>query len=154
MTTMPTRVGDALPVLTKAVTQDQVTAYADAARDWNPIHLDADFAKTTQFGTRIAHGMLGLGFISQMMSTAFPDTWAAGGSLKVRFEAPVFPGETVRTFGEITKIEEKDGGKVASCKIGCLKPDGAEAISGTALVPLQNPLLIVDSSSTAEQQGD
>ena len=92
----PKQAGDRLPEIEKAVTQEQVNAYADAAGDWNPIHLDEEFAATTQFGTRIAHGMLGLGFVSEMMSTAFPDGWAAGGSLKVRFKAPIFPGETVK----------------------------------------------------------
>jgi 3-hydroxybutyryl-CoA dehydratase len=153
MTPIPTRVGDALPALTKTVTQDQISAYADAARDWNPIHVDAAFATTTQFGTRIAHGMLGLGFISQMMSTAFPETWAPGGSLKVRFKAPVFPGETVNTYGEITKIEELGGRPVATCKIGCIKPDGTEAISGTALVPLEK-YAATGSSTTAGRRGD
>ncbi len=154
MTPTPAHVGDALPALTKTVTQGQVSAYADAARDWNPIHLDAAFAATTQFGTRIAHGMLGLGFISQMMSTAFPETWASGGSLKVRFKAPVFPGETVSTFGEITKIEKLDGRPVATCKIGCLKPDGTEAISGTATALLRNSPANDVSSTTAGRRGD
>ncbi len=132
----PKQEGDRLPEIEKSVTQEQISAYADAARDWNPIHLDEEFAATTQFGTRIAHGMLGLGFVSEMMSTAFPDDWAAGGALKVRFKAPIFPGETVKTFGEITKVTEVDGNRIATCSIACVKPDGTEAISGTATVPL------------------
>jgi hypothetical protein len=122
MTPTPAHVGDALPALTKTVTQGQVSAYADAARDWNPIHLDAAFAATTQFGTRIAHGMLGLGFMS--------------------------------TFGEITKIEKLDGRPVATCKIGCLKPDGTEAISGTATALLRNSPANDVSSTTAGRRGD
>ena len=125
-----------MPEIEKTVTQEQVNAYADAARDWNPIHLDEEFASETQFGQRIAHGMLGLGFISEMMNTAFPNRWAAGGTLKVRFKAPIFPGETVITKGEITKVTENAEGRFATCSIGCIKPDGSEAISGTATVPL------------------
>ena len=132
----PDKEGDRLPEIQKAVTQEQVHAYADAARDWNPIHLDERFAAGTQFGRRIAHGMLGLGFISEMMSTAFPDGWSAGGTLKVRFKSPIYPGETVRTAGEITRVTETDEGRFATCSIGCIKPDGTEAISGTAIVRL------------------
>lgn len=132
----PTKEGDKLPEIQKVVTQEQIHAYADAARDWNPIHLDEQFAAGTQFGKRIAHGMLGLGFISEMLSTAFPDGWAAGSTLKVRFKSPIFPGETVRTVGEITKVTESDEGRVATCSIACIRPDGSEAISGTATVPL------------------
>lgn len=132
----PDQEGDRLPEIEKIVTQEQVHAYADAARDWNPIHLDEEFAAGTQFGKRIAHGMLGLGFISEMMSTAFPGRWTAGGTLKVRFKSPIFPGETVRISGEITKVTETDKGRFAICSISCIKPDGTEAISGTATVPL------------------
>ena len=135
-TRKPSNEGDRLPEIQKIVTQEQIHAYADAARDWNPIHLDEQYAAGTQFGKRIAHGMLVLGFISEMMSTAFPDGWAAGGKLKVRFRSPILPGETVITVGEITKVTETDDGRVATCSIGCIRPDGSEAISGTATVPL------------------
>ena len=133
----PSETGDKLPEIQKTVTQEQIHAYADAARDWNPIHLDEEFAAGTQFGRRIAHGMLGLGFISEMMSTAFPEAWSAGGSLKVRFKSPIFPGETVRTSGEITKVTETETGMVATCSVNCIRPDGSEAIVGTATVPME-----------------
>lgn len=129
-------VGDDLPELSKTVTQEQVQAYAQASGDFNPIHLDAEFASGSQFGRRIAHGMLILAFVSEMMSTAFPDTWAAGGSLEVRFKAPVFPGETVTTFGEIVGVTESEEGPVAACRVGCRKADGAEVLSGQARVRL------------------
>lgn len=129
------QIGHTLPQITKHVTQEQVSAYAHASGDFNPIHLDAAFAKSTQFGSRIAHGMLILAFVSEMMSTEFPDSWPSSGTLKVRFRAPVYPGETVTTFGEIIGIEESSpSGRLISCRVGCRKPDGADAISGQATV--------------------
>ena len=129
---LPARTGDALPGFDRHVTQERVNDYARAAGDFNPIHLDAGFAATTQFGRRIAHGMLTLAFVAEMMARAFPDTWHAGGRLKVRFKAPVFPGETVTTFGEITNITESPEGPVAECRVGLRRPDGEEAVSGQA----------------------
>jgi 3-hydroxybutyryl-CoA dehydratase len=130
-------VGDLLKGFERHITQDRVDAYAAASGDHNPIHLDESYATSTQFGTRIAHGMLSLALVAEMLATEFPDTWHTGGKLKVRFTAPVFPGETVVTYGEITSIDESDGGLVVICSIGCKKPDGTDAVAGRATVPLE-----------------
>ncbi len=130
-------VGDALTGFERQITQDTVDAYAEASGDHNPIHLDESYASTTQFGTRIAHGMLSLALVTEMLATNFPNTWHNGGKLKVRFSAPVFPGETVVTYGEITAINETDAGLIATCTIGCKKPDGTDAVAGRATVPLE-----------------
>jgi len=130
-------VGDILVGFERQITQARVDAYAEASGDHNPIHLDESYAATTQFGTRIAHGMLSLALVTEMLATEFPETWHDGGKLKVRFSAPVFPGETVATYGEITSIDESDEGLLATCTIGCKKPDGTDAVAGRATVPLE-----------------
>jgi 3-hydroxybutyryl-CoA dehydratase len=130
-------VGDALTGFERQITQDRVDAYAEASGDHNPIHLDESYASSTQFGTRIAHGMLSLALVTEMLATNFPNTWHNGGKLKVRFSAPVFPGETVVTYGEITSIDESEAGLIATCTIGCKKPDGTDAVAGRATVPLE-----------------
>ena len=132
----PSKVGDALPVITRTVTQEQVNLYAEAAKDFNPIHLDEEFARTTQFGGRIAHGMLTLAFVSEMLETAFPGTYASGGELDVKFKAPVYPGETVETWGEVISVKSNGEVDLVRCKAGCSKQDGTEVVSGRATVPL------------------
>ena len=132
----PTNVGDRLPILSRMVTQAQVDLYANAAKDFNPVHLNEEFARTTQFGRRIAHGMLTLAFVSEMLETAFPSTFAAGGELDVRFKAPVYPGETVETWGEVISVTPAGQGNLARCKAGCKKQDGTEVVTGHATVPL------------------
>lgn len=130
--------GHRLPEIVKSVTQDQVGRYAEAAGDFNPIHLDESYAAGTQFGRRIAHGMLVLAFISEMMSAAFPREWPTTGRLKTRFKAPVFPGETVRTTGEAVSVTaSSESSRVIEYRIGVLKPDGTEAISGQAFVTIR-----------------
>ena len=130
-------VGDSLAGFERKVTQERVDAYAEASGDHNPIHLDESYAAATQFGTRIAHGMLSLALVTEMLASEFPDTWHMGGKLKVRFSAPVFPGETVVTYGEIISIDDTDDGTVATCSIGCKKPNGTDAVAGRATVPLE-----------------
>ena len=130
-------VGDSLTGFEREITQDRVDAYAEASGDHNPIHLDESYASTTQFGTRIAHGMLSLALVTEMLAIEFPSTWHSGGKLKVRFSAPVFPGETVVTYGEITAIDETEDGLSATYTIGCKKPDGTDAVAGRATVPFE-----------------
>lgn len=130
-------VGDSLQGFVREITQSRVDAYAEASGDHNPIHVDEAFAATTQFGTRIAHGMLTLAFVTEMLVNEFPNTWHSGGKLKVRFSAPVVPGETVTTYGEITSIDDTGKKPTAICKVGCKKLDGADAIFGRATVPLE-----------------
>jgi 3-hydroxybutyryl-CoA dehydratase len=68
-------VGDQLAGFERQISHDRVNAYAEASGDHNPIHLDESYAATTQFGTRIAHGMLSLALVTEMLATSFPNTW-------------------------------------------------------------------------------
>ena len=70
-----TQKGDSLPTIEKVVTQDQIEKYAHASGDFNPIHIDHEFAATTQFGGTIAHGMMVAATISEMMAAAFGRNW-------------------------------------------------------------------------------
>ncbi len=128
--------GDQLKGFTREVTEERIAAYAASSGDNNPLHLDPEYAKTTQFGGVIAHGMISMAFVCELLAANFPSTWHAGGKMKVRFKAPVFPGETVTVTGEIKSIRENDGKKLAQCSVSCLKPDGTEALSGTISVVL------------------
>ena len=81
--------------VTRTLTQDQLLAYADASGDHNPIHVDPAFARTMMFEGTIAHGMLVLALVGEMMFAAHDDEWASRGRLKVRFKLPARPGDMV-----------------------------------------------------------
>jgi len=102
---------EGLPILEKVITQEQLARYASVSGDHNPLHLDAEFASTTQFRGIIAHGMLTLAFISEMLTLAVGQGWLESGKLKVRFKAPAYLGDRVRTWGEVTRIESVRGGR-------------------------------------------
>ncbi len=71
-------VGDSLPELQKAVSQERIEQYASASGDFNPIHINEEFAATSQFEGRIAHGMLIAAFVSEMLTKAFELAVSAG----------------------------------------------------------------------------
>ena len=63
--------GSPLPKIIKNIVQENINLYAKASGDYNPIHIDADYARQTPLGGTVAHGMLILAYISQMLTNAF-----------------------------------------------------------------------------------
>ena len=131
---MSVKEGQALPELRKSVTQDQINGYARVSGDGNLIHLDPEFAARSSFGRIVAHGMLVLAFISEMLTQSFGRSWLQNGRLKVRFRAPVYPGEDVLVYGRVTGVAVEDGGRRVQCEVGCRKLDGQEVITGEASI--------------------
>ena len=129
--------GEVLPVVEKHITSEQLTRYADASGDNNPLHLDSEFASATQFGGIIAHGMLTLAFIAEMLTIAFGRSWLEAGRLKVRFKGAAYPGDAVSTWGEIVKEEPDGQRRTVECSIGLNNSRGEELISGSAYVTLR-----------------
>ena len=122
----------AVAPVTRLIDQDRVDRYAAAARDPNPIHTDAEFAAASDFGGRIAHGMLVLALVSEAMTGAFGRRWAESGALRVRWRAPAVQPVEVTAHAEPRGVA--DG--VASYDVRCEAADGSVLLSGTATVAL------------------
>jgi 3-hydroxybutyryl-CoA dehydratase len=122
----------AVAPVVKRLNQEQIRRYADAAGDHNPIHVDEAFARLTPFGGTIAHGMLVLASISEMMAAAFGVRWIAGGRLRVRFRAPARPGDTITA--RATQQAARDE-TVLVYAVECRNQEEEVLISGTAEVP-------------------
>ena len=131
---VPLNKGDALPTVEKTVDQARIEMYAQASGDFNPIHVDEDFAAQTQFGGTIAHGMMIAATISEMMSAAFGTDWARSGKMKIRFRAPVKPGQRVTARGSVRSVAESESGRRIVCSVSVDKDDGETAIAGTTEV--------------------
>ena len=69
--------------VSRQIDQARVDAYADAAHDRNPLHLESPEAAASQFGKPIAHGMLVLALVSEVMASGFGERWAARSVLRV-----------------------------------------------------------------------
>ena len=124
--------------VTRLIDQPRVDAYARAAHDPNPIHTDQAFAATTPFGRPIAHGMLVLALVSEVMADAFGERWAASGMLNVRWRAAAVPPVTVTARASLKS--DLDG--LATYSVVCEDEVGGVLLTGTASVRL--------ASSTAE----
>lgn len=95
--------------MSKTVTEYDVYTFAGVTGDFNPIHVDTEFAKTTMFKERIAHGMLSAGFISAVIGTTLPGANSIYMGQELTFKAPVKIGDTVTATVEvIEKIEAKN----------------------------------------------
>ncbi|MHC1762333.1 MAG: MaoC family dehydratase [Negativicutes bacterium] len=102
------KVGDKAS-MSKTVTEFDVYSFAGVTGDFNPVHIDAEFAKTTMFKERIAHGMLSAGFISAVLGTALPGKNTIYMGQELQFKAPVKIGDTVTATVEVLeKIEAKN----------------------------------------------
>lgn len=120
-----------LPEVSRTITQERLTAYAAASGDGNPLHLDGDFAAGTRFGGIIAHGMLTLAFISEMMTAHLGEPWLTSGSLRVRFKGAAYLGDTVQAWGRPGKSSDE----ALSFNVGAINPStGEDLITGTASV--------------------
>ena len=124
--------GDELSPVSKKITQEKVNQYAEASGDFNPLHIDPEFAKTTFYGGTIAHGLLSLAFISEMMTKAFAKGWLAGGKMTVSFLAPVRPGDSITARGIVKKKKEEDGQRIVVCEVFCENQKGEKVIAGEA----------------------
>ena len=132
------REGKALNPVVKTITQEKINLYAEASGDFNPIHIDESFAATTPLGGTIAHGMLNLAYVSEMMTRAFGRSWLSGGKLRARFKEPARPGDTLTISGKIDCIEQKDGVSYANCNFECRNQKGETLVTGEALVKVSS----------------
>ncbi len=127
----------ALPAIEKTVTLDQIRRYSQASGDFNPVHLDEEFAAQSSFGRIVAHGMMTLAFLSEMLTAHFGEYWLASGSLKVRFKRPAYPGNTLRTWGRVADHKEASDHTLVKCDVALRNASTNEdLITGSASLRL------------------
>ncbi|HEY3185522.1 MAG TPA: MaoC/PaaZ C-terminal domain-containing protein [Gaiellaceae bacterium] len=92
----------------RTVTEADVVAFAGLSGDYNPLHVDAEFARTTPFGERIAHGLLGLAIASGLVSRtgAIEGTTLAFLATEWRFTAPIKLGDTITVRSRVADKRE------------------------------------------------
>ena len=128
---MDLKIGDRFST-SRDVTDEVIRKFAEVSGDYNPIHLDEEFAKTTRFGRRIAHGMLSGAFISAVLGNEFKERKIVYLSQTMKFTAPVFIGDTVTATGTITNIREDKG--IITLETICTNQNGETLVKGEAAV--------------------
>ena len=138
MSQLDVRKGEVLRSVEKRITQSQIQKYAEASGDFNPVHVDPMFAASSRFGGTIAHGMMIAAAISEAMTAAFGAHWMETGKLKIRFRAPVSPGDTINTFGKINRVIVGESTTEVRCSVGVKRQTGESVIAGEAMVNLSH----------------
>lgn len=117
--------------IARTVTAADVEAFADVSGDTNPLHLDEAYAQTTQFGRRIAHGMLSGAYISAVLGTRLPGPGAVYVSQSLRFRRPVGIGDEVTAKVTVSALDPRRG--QATLATQCLV-SGKTVADGEAVV--------------------
>lgn len=88
----------------RTVSEADILMFAGVSGDTNPVHVDEEFAASTMFGGRIAHGMLSASYVSTVFGTKLPGPGCIYLSQSLRFKAPVKVGDTVEARVTVTEL--------------------------------------------------
>ena len=128
---MDLKVGDKFSTA-REVTDELIRKFAEVSGDFNPIHLDEEFAAETRFGRRIAHGMLSGAFISAVLGYEFKERKIVYLSQTLKFVAPVFIGDTVTATATVTHIREDK--PIVTLETVCTNQNAETLVKGEAAV--------------------
>lgn len=128
---MQISLGDQYSV-TRNISDELIRSFAEVSGDFNPIHLDEEFAATTRFGKRIAHGMLSGALISSVLGNEFAEEKIIYLSQTMRFVAPVFIGDTITVTATIASIREDK--PIVTVETICSNQNGETTMTGEAAV--------------------
>ena len=128
---MEYRIGQ-IATISKTVSENDVKQFAKLVGDKNPIHLDDEFAKKSQFGKRVVHGMFGASLISAVLGMKLPGPGAIYLSQFLQFTAPVFIGEKITAQVKVVKIREDK--PIITMETMCINQNDKIVIKGEAIL--------------------
>ena len=131
------KIGDTAE-FSKTVSESDIYQFAGITGDFNPAHMNEEYAKKTFFKSRIAHGMLSAGFISTAIGTKLPGIGSIYIKQTLSFLAPVRIGDTITARVEV--IEIIDGKNRVRLKTVCVNQEGTQVLDGEAVVSPPKPL--------------
>lgn len=117
---------------TMKITEEHIDLYAKMSGDYNPLHMNEQYAATTIFGRRIAHGPVGGALVARVIGMELPGLGTLAYNMKVNFKAPVYPGDEITAIVKATeKVPEKN---LLRMSYRVLNQDGLEVMDGYANV--------------------
>jgi len=116
----------------KQITDSVVRAFAELSGDFNPIHVDDEFAKTTRFGRRIAHGMISGALLSAVLGYEFRERRVVYLSQTMKFIAPVFIDDTITATAIVKNIRADK--PIVTLETVCTNQSGETTLTGEAVV--------------------
>lgn len=117
------------------VTDKMVSQFAELSGDYNPVHVDDEFAKKTRFGKRIAHGMI----TGALISSSLVETFGQGGiylGQHMKFVNPVFIDDEIHIELEVLSMRKEKG--IATIATNAKKANGDFVVKGEAIIMMGN----------------
>lgn len=114
------------------ITEEIVRDFARISGDYNPLHMDIEYANTTKFNNRIVHGMLLSSFFSRLIGMHLPGKKALYLLQNLRFKNPAYIGDTIKVIGKVTAVSEKL--KLISLETMILNQDNQTLVEGDAKI--------------------
>jgi acyl dehydratase len=124
------RVGDPLIGPRKTIHQDQMSIYSGAHLFWHSIHTDREVAVDSGMDDTVAQGLMEAVYLSEWATELFGASWFETGWMSLSFLAPIFPGDTVATFGVISEVREDAGHTVVEIECWVENSEGVKAAVG------------------------
>jgi 3-hydroxybutyryl-CoA dehydratase len=121
----------------KTISEFDIYMFAGITGDFNPVHVNEDFARQTFFKTRISHGILTAGLISTVIGTKLPGTGCIYIKQDLNFLAPVRIGDTITARVEVVEILAKKNR--IRLKTTCFNQDDTRVLDGEAIVSPPKP---------------
>ncbi len=121
----------------KTVTEADVTTFAGLIGDFNPIHVDAEYARKSRFGRRVAHGMFTGGLISSVLGNKLPGPGSIYLSQQIEFLAPVYIGDTITATVEVSEWRPEK--RIITLKTDAYNQDDKQVVTGKAVLLVDRP---------------
>ncbi|MHA2305071.1 MAG: MaoC family dehydratase [Candidatus Hodarchaeales archaeon] len=116
----------------RTITETDIERFADVSGDHNPVHMDEEYAKTTIFKGRIAHGLLSASFISTVLASQLPGSGSIYLKQELNFLKPVRIGDNITTKVEV--LEKDVEKKRVTLSTICINQESKIVIEGKAVV--------------------
>ena len=113
----------------KTITDADIKVFAGLSGDYNPVHMSDEYAKSSRFGRRIAHGFISVSFFSALFGTKLPGHGCVYASQNVKFKRPVYLGDLVTATIKVVGVDMLK--RLVFFETTC-KVKNKEVISGTA----------------------
>ena len=123
--------------LSRTISDQDVHTMAEVTGDFNPLHLDEEYARKTRFGKRIVHGVFSAGLISAVLGNHLPGPGSIYLSQQVEFLAPVFIGDTITATVEV--LSWRPDKRIVTLKTVCHNQHNKPVVTGQAVLMVPGP---------------
>ena len=93
--------------ITKIMSLEMVKSFAGISEDFNPVHLDADYASKSRYKSQIIHGLMATSLFSGLFGTKLPGEGCVYKSQNIRFKRPIYVGDEVTARVEVVEVDMK-----------------------------------------------